>query len=902
MSNIPENPSNDNPGNSGKAPAQSAPFLGVNVEGRVLSLKDSKELTAQRGFKLETLKALKFFSAAEADLPALGISVPFGKLPSAIALPYLAETANGLTLVRVHKTSAENFQYPPYLTPAQKGSTDIVITESEIKAAMVFQLGDQGVGLQGTNSFLSRVAILGNAVRSSVSHGAQLFVLPDHERLLQDGKQVVYGPTIQMLRLAYALSLDLGCTVKMITLPDGFLEPACTHSGEPKVKADLDGCVAKGLTQEDWQRLKTDAKVPWELEISVQCIVEGMAAADADEFLDTTLLKQRLSILSVDESCGVCEALAKVLARKCYASEGNFDKAKFEVYKKEAVEWAKKNGLMKVTTKNFQVVDAGEEDTTAEKLIAHCMRESERGVVLIKRGEDSEIVAPFLLQGCAYGNVFYPGADKLRRFRVSLKTCLGGKPQTQIITLDKDIFAAEQYTLALSDIVVADPKRFKMYAAEKLQIEGFQRHDPELDSPLFVGLVSDGGRVFALPNTRFPRRDQDCYYHGAKLSESGDANAAFQEIAAISPPMDVALAHLLGAPLKALLGAYPHGSWIGDASAAKTTIAAETCTRTGFGKVAAQEQLTSRYRQLRVMGNHNVPIFIEEAHRLPEEHAGAALSVLNTAYNGAYCSHGPDGHYYIAGCAILLGQDRSFDDEAFETKQVVIHFEPEKLNADALTSAKTKRSSFPVAKWLEFLSNAGARVQSLHNEKVESLRTALASAGINCKGAERTLFNYACVMVSTHFLRDFGVAVEIDAKVANFCRLHIAGKLHTGDEHPAATSCAERFIRDVLEAVTTTRDIQNLSGTIDVEFGKGVWIRLTPVFDYLKKRNPDRYDVRDAARMGECIRRRFAGMGVTSGNKHRFGNTRKDALFLPVALCAEMGIELLKSDGSDEIV
>ncbi|MGD0089100.1 MAG: SUMF1/EgtB/PvdO family nonheme iron enzyme [Planctomycetota bacterium] len=687
-------------------------------------------MAVQRGFKAETLNTMGFFSVTAEDLPALGVTVPFDKLPSTIAAPYLSECANGLTLARIHKTSAEGFEYPPYLTPVPTGNSDIVITESEIKAAMVFQLGDQGVGLQGTYSFLKRVPVLANAIRSRVNQGAFVYVLPDHERLIVDGKLLVYEPTIQMIRLAHGLSLDLGCSVKVITLPDEYMEKSRTHTGEPKMKADLDGCVVKGMTQDDWRKLKENAKQPWEMDVPVACIVEAMASANAEEFLTTTNLKPRTTNLSVDDSCAVCRALAGVLARKCQGQDGNFDKARFELYKKSAVEWAKKNGLKNVNTKTFHITWAGNGDTPKEDLIAHCMKETELGIVLVKKGTAVEVVAPFQLESAKYGLVHYIGAPKTRRYEAVVKIVSGGKPSNRRVVIDGNLYDCEAYTKADPDLGVANPKHFRMYTGAKLLLPDFQAHTPELDTPLFVGLVREEVRVFALAQVKFPN-DHDCWYDCAQLSDSGDANKSFQEIAAISTNADSALAHLLGAPLKAALGAYPHSSWVGARYAGKTTIAKEVCERTGLRHIDADKQLTTRYRQLRAVGNHNLAVFIDEAPRLPVEAAGGMLATLNACYNGSACTHGRDGYYQQEGCAVLLGQDRPFTDEALDTKQVITHFAREALKQEALRGAIRARTKFPFTAWLQYLAANCDRAQTILNEKQVLLRGLLSSTGVN---------------------------------------------------------------------------------------------------------------------------------------------------------------------------
>jgi len=74
-----------------------------------------------------------------------------------------------------------------------------------------------------------------------------VFVLPDHERLIiaqarclrADHPNDPAGLRAQPRR---------GSPVKIITLPDRFLTVGAYEEGGAKVKADLDGCVAAGMT------------------------------------------------------------------------------------------------------------------------------------------------------------------------------------------------------------------------------------------------------------------------------------------------------------------------------------------------------------------------------------------------------------------------------------------------------------------------------------------------------------------------------------------------------------------------------------------------------------------------------------------------------------------------------
>lgn len=877
---------------------QGPPFYGVNLEGRVLSLPDEKELTAKRGFKPETLSTLRIFSATECDLSALGVSVPFSKLSSTIAIPFLSETVSDKTLTRIHKTSAEAYEYPPFVTPVPPGSQDIIIAESELKAAMAFQLGDQGVGLNGTGSFLGRVPLLANSIRSRVGQGAHVFVLPDHERLIIGGKHVVYEPTIQMIRLAYALSRDLGSPVKIITLPDRFLTLAHTKKGEPKVKADLDGCVAAGMTAEEWQDLKRKAEPPESLEIPPEFIVQAMAAANIEEFFDVTSLQPRLKDLSVSDVCAICQTLGQVAATKCYDADGNFDKPKFELYKKKAVEWAKKNGLKSVTSKNFHATASNQDDGQKAGLIAHCMRETERGVVLVKNGVDVEVVAPFTLLSCKYGEVSFPGAEKLRCYRVKIQMIFAGKPQVREIVLRNDLFNPEGYTQACPDLTIIDAKRFRSYVAEKLSQVGFQTYDPSLDQLLFTGLVQENGAVVAASNVSYPRGDEDCWYNNKNFPNTGDADKSFQQVAAITRLADVLFVLALGAPLKAILSFYPHGLVVARRYVGKTSVATAIKDRTKLECVSAKKQLGSNYRQLRLFGNHNLSVFCDECHRIDKFAMPGVLETLNTAYNGGFATNGTQGRYFISGCGILMGQDSPQVDEALDSKQVVLHLAEKDLDKNAVRASKDAIEPFPLVKWLEFLAANAASARADLEQTEQQLLSCLQERGVKREAGDRTILNYAAVMVSAKYLQRFGVNVQIDTKIVDLCALHISGKLHAEDTGQARSS-AEKFVRDILNSLTVRRASLELAGAYH-KADEGVWFRLTPWFDHLSKEKPDTYDEKSPARMGEGISQDMRPKGMIN-RKHTFGKLRTDAWLIPKALCVEMGYEFEKDDvGADD--
>jgi len=101
--------------------------------------RNSKRSAASNSETLDALHLLR-----HGWRPAcVGVTVPYSKTSQHNCNPVPVRNVNGKTLTHIHKTSAEAFEYPPYVTPVPPDSKDIVIAESELKAAMVFQLGDQ---------------------------------------------------------------------------------------------------------------------------------------------------------------------------------------------------------------------------------------------------------------------------------------------------------------------------------------------------------------------------------------------------------------------------------------------------------------------------------------------------------------------------------------------------------------------------------------------------------------------------------------------------------------------------------------------------------------------------------------------------------------------------------------
>ncbi|GMV83703.1 MAG: hypothetical protein AMXMBFR7_48870 [Planctomycetota bacterium] len=881
---------------AGRAEDLSLPKGFLKARGRRLSLADEKALLQTRGFTRETLQRLGLFSVEEADLGLLGVSLPYSELPSTIAIPYHDTAQGDYVLARLHKVSGEGLRYPPYTTPMPSPALcDIVIAESELKAAMAFQLGDQGVGLQGAQSFVNRVPELANTIRGMGLDGRRVFMVPDHEYLIQDGQREVAEALIAMVRVAHALKMDLGVDVRVILLPERFLVDGHTSGGHPKVKADLDAAVAAGLTEAEWRDIKDRAFAVPDLPFPTWAIAKAMVLAAPDDFLAGEHLKARLQGMVIDDAMEVLKAVVSALRSRCFdAASERTDEILLGVYLHTTVEWANRNELKHVTIKGLRdlLKRLGEAlpPEAAGGLLAHCMVEKEHGVVLVKSSGPAEVVAPFLLRSCRYGHVQYVSGPRVRSYRVNLELRHNGKCQKREVDITGNLFEAERYTAADPDLTIADTRRFRMYAGAKLQQAGFQTADPTLDRPLFVGLLRYEDRLLALTDTSFPRRDQDCWYDSPAFPKDGDAARAFAEIAGITRDADIAFVHALGAPLKAVLGFYPLASWIGHRYSGKTTVAEATEARTCLARFSANDQFSSRYRILRAVGNHNLAVMADEMHRLDERWKGAALAAFNTCYNGAICTHGVEGHYYTAGCVIMLGQDRAFSDEALLAKQIVIHFDQQNISEAGVHVAKQNRTAFPLVAWVEFLAKEAAGAQELLAEQKSVLEGKLQERGVRFVSTDRTLVNYAAVLVAAQYLNKFGVQLEITDRVADLCALHLAGKLHKQDEHATARSAAQQFLVDLLEALGNTRDRQAMEGDFDIVAGEGVWIRLAATLRVLRRGRPQSYDGMQEARMGEALAKEFRPKGLTKA-KHQFAAGRFDGLLIPESLCVELGVE-----------
>jgi hypothetical protein len=863
--------------------------MASSIENRRLSILDEKDLKSERGFTNETIKALNLFSVTESDLPTIGVTIPFKQLPSTLCIPYLNSSNGNGTICRVHKNSAAGQIYPPYLTPKPKtDSFSLGIPESELKAAMVYQLGDLGMGLQGSGSYLNRVHDLAKATYPHTKNINGIYILPDLEYLLEDNKKIPHPAMGQMIKIAVRLGTHLGKPVKVILLPEKYLKPGTTKAGAPKLKCDLDGCVAAGMTEKDWIRLKAEAVEPPSLPLPLPFLIGAIASADLDSFFKSTTCKARIALSSAEEKAEICHALSNQIAKNCFNEDNGFDVVKQNLLIEAAMGWFKNNGIKGLKKSDFisATKGAGED----QELIAHCLRETPCGVDLIKKGQAVEKVSNFTLRSVQYGLVYFLGHSTRRRYEVKIDSCVQNSNPDETLTIYDDLYNSENYTRACPDLIVPRKNYFQMLVASKLTEADFQQHNPALDKPLFVGICKNDNKFISSLNVKFPRNDLDCWYADCKFPSEGDANASFQEIASITADNDVAFSHILGSPLKCMLGSYPHGALVGSRYSGKTQTAIEIKARTNFDMVSADLQLTSRYRQLRAFGNHNLPILVDEAHRLEPISRRSVLEFLNSSYTGVACSHGTDGHYYLSGCGILIGQDRPVMDEALNTKNVTIYFDEKKLNLTALRKAKKHRTTFPIPRWFSFLVEQNAYLQSLHNDKFLWLNEKLQSD--LRENNHRNIFNYASVLVAAKLLKDFGVSVSIDDKIVRLCELHCQGRLHADDVAPASTSAAEEFLRAALEIISLQQHRQQLLGAFDIDPTRGVWLRLTPIFEYLKRLHPDRYDFNRPERMGEAINNEYAPKGMKR-QKRTFGSIRKEAWFLPIALCNEFGIELI---------
>jgi len=127
----------------------------IDPDKYALTDSDRHQLQEKRGLSDATIRFAKFGSVwNQHQLHELGLDWQFDDLPSTIVIPYLhTRDSERRCLYRLHKRSVPGSQMPPYVL-FRPDASDIILVESEFKAAAAWQLGYTAIGLQGIYSHI----------------------------------------------------------------------------------------------------------------------------------------------------------------------------------------------------------------------------------------------------------------------------------------------------------------------------------------------------------------------------------------------------------------------------------------------------------------------------------------------------------------------------------------------------------------------------------------------------------------------------------------------------------------------------------------------------------------------------------------------------------------------------
>jgi hypothetical protein len=316
----------------------------------------------------------------------------------------------------------------------------------------------------------------------------------------------------------------------------------------------------------------------------------------------------------------------------------------------------------------------------------------------------------------------------------------------------------------------------------------------------------------------------------------------------------VVLAWLHGAPLKPFVGScWPHLKGVGPLGAGKSTTFEALHNLFGF-KQYGWAQLMSAYRLKKALSMSHVPVIFDEAGlAITETTKNAIYGTLNEAYGSCPSTHGCDGlEFNVTTPALLLGRDLWLDDAAVSDKFVIVQFPAEARDKAAL-AALAGAKPFPYGAWLEFLANwvaANDCIALLAQAEVE-LRAGLGTiAQRDDAGEQRTIGNYARLLVAERALRDWGVDLDIAAKVLELVTAHLKDSKGTDGER---VSVARRLLQDILAALHTARGRQEIPSEFDAE---GLRFHWDGALNFLRKEDKT-YEIRDPRALSRLFTNEF---------------------------------------------
>jgi len=434
--------------------------------------------------------------------------------------------------------------------------------------------------------------------------------------------------------------------------------------------------------------------------------------------------------------------------------------------------------------------------------------------------------------------------------------------------------------------IIANPGKFWAYLSHRIYADQVQVDDIDGDVVYCTGLVlGRDNRFRSSDGIEFPGGDEECSYSGVTFARDGD-KSVFGALAAMSTDgaARARQVYLLGGPLKAAFGFYPHCMETADKEGGKTTQAEETCARFGIKKVDGPVQFQTAYRRKKTLANTNMPVVADEVGRLTRSNLHHLVNALNSAYTTAPTTHGShDKIYVLAAPLLMMGQDCPVRDEALLAKTLLYRLAPDSKNPNALKELRQSDARFPTGEWLEFAADYANThdLRAMCDSKVNLLRTRLPEdVARQCAEADRTIANYATQLVAADVLASYGVDADIEAYVVARLTEHLVLLRETGQ------NVAEAFVGDLMMLLGAGDNRARAACNIE---GGGVHVQVQNAYRALAARGYS-YDVSDPRTITRLLRER--GLAEPKPDRHYFNGVRLRSVFIRHDTLVRLGAEV----------
>jgi len=863
-----------------------------------LSAADAFFLHDRYGLTQQTIEAARLFSIEGQDhLDGLGAGLVYAQLPSLIGAPYLASPDHeGAVGWRVWRQPGFTANLPLYIPPGNDTSPVAVLTEDEIAALGLAQLGLRAVGLQGAASALGRMDEI----------AAQLLASGVKEvRILFGVERVKASTSVEAhdrvgLALACAFSLEKhGVPTTVVELPEKYVTAGKDDDGQDCWRVEVAEAVGCGLSREEIDGAVQRGHSFWHHPAPPHAKVVAMWRAEGEGVLEHI---EDWKHLLARQPSGVVQDCFSELAGWCRGAcfdhhGGGYSRPLLDAITRKLHRVVKEilPGARLSSVRHFIDGVQAQLDPLAAPgrvSLSDFGLEIRDGKVFRKPTNDGarRLVANFVPRRIRAGHVQYLGCtpEPLHESDVEV-----GKMAEEItVRIHGSLYDGNAFRRASQGrLEVARPQDFKTLMSYLVEEEEIVMPDAALNQTLHVGIVAEQpGRFVVSDGIDFPGGPEECPYSGVQFSSTGDT-AFFARAAKLSTDgtVEIILVHALGAPLKATTGTWPHNGVEGDTTSGKSTLIDRVLHPLEIVHFGPTHFRTS-YRMKKALSNANIPIALDEIGRISRDHRRVLVDLLNESYGITPSTHGDGRRVYIVSVpAILFGQDLAMeDDTALATKMIKVSLDPAKKDPEALKALLESEAHFPTRAWLEFLADHMGRhdVHAEILERAESMRADVFGDRQRLPAnADRFLWNWAAVSYAGNILKAFGTPVSeaFRQNLLRAAKVHfdaITGEVGDGEDR---TSIAKQIVHDLIALAGTTKSKPPFPMILDA---RGLLFHVPTAVRYLQ-RSGCRYDITSPTAATRLLRE----LG-SPGHRQRFCRIQMRLFLISADVLRELGYEV----------